>query len=86
MKWTSALAIYALFWSFSAFFVLPFHGRRGEQAADTLIAGQDLGAPPSFRPKRILLQMTIVSALAFGLYYLGYTQGWFDPDMVSGRA
>lgn len=86
MKWTSALAIYTLFWCFSAFFVLPFHGRKGEQDAATLIPGQDRGAPASFRPKRILMQMTIGSAVAFGLYYLGYTQGWFNPDILSGRA
>lgn len=86
MKWTSALAIYALFWCFSAFFVLPFHGRKAEQEANTLVAGQDHGAPPTIRPKRILLQMTIASAIAFGLYYLGYAQGLFDLDRLTGRA
>lgn len=86
MKWTSILAIYTLFWCFSAFFVLPFHGRKGEPDPATLVPGQDMGAPQTFRPKRILLQITILSAVAFGLYYLGYTQGWLNPDMLAGRA
>jgi ribonuclease J len=50
MKWTSALAIYLLFWAFSAFFVLPFHGRRASDDATPLVKGQDHGAPANFRP------------------------------------
>lgn len=86
MKWTSALAIYLLFWSFSAFFVLPFHGRRAEDDAVPMVAGQERGAPSRFRPLRILMQMTIVSAVAFALYYIAYVNGWADPDVLSGRA
>lgn len=86
MKWTSALAIYLLFWSFSAFFVLPFHGRRAADDQVPLIKGQEPGAPATFRPGRILLQMTIVATVAFGLYYVAYTGGWVDPQVLSGRA
>ncbi|WP_033073259.1 DUF1467 family protein [Sphingopyxis sp. MWB1] len=86
MKWTSALAIFCLFWVFSAFFVLPFHGRRAEDDAVPMIKGQDIGAPAHFRPGRILLQMTIVAAVAFGLYYVAYVNGWADPDVLTGRA
>lgn len=86
MKWTSALAIYLLFWSFSAFFVLPFHGRRGEDDQEPLVKGQDPGAPARFRPSRILLQMTIVATISFVLYYVAYVNGWADPDVLSGRA
>jgi len=86
MKWTSALAIYLLFWAFSAFFVLPFHGRGASDADTPLVKGQDHGAPASFRPKRILLQMTIAATIAFVLYYLAYVYGWADPDVLSGRA
>lgn len=73
MKWTSALAIYLLFWVMTAFFVLPFHGRRSdEQRSD--IAGVDPGAPATLNVRRILIQITIVSALAFVAYYIFYTQ------------
>ena len=67
MKWTSILAIYMLFWAFSAFFVLPFHGRRAEDDATSLVKGQDRGAPATVRPGRILLQMTIVATVGFVL-------------------
>lgn len=86
MKWTSALAIYTLFWCFSAFFVLPFHGRRADDDAVPLVAGQEPGAPARFRPGRILLQMTIAATVCFVLYYIAYVQGWADPDVLSGRA
>ncbi len=86
MKWTSALAIYLLFWAFSAFFVLPFHGRRPGDDATPLVKGQEPGAPAVLRPKRILLQMTIAATIAFALYYLAYVYGWADPDVLSGRA
>lgn len=86
MKWTSALAIYLLFWAFSAFFVLPFHGRRLSDDAAPLVKGQDMGAPAVIRPRRILLQMTIAATVTFVLYYVAYVNGWADPDVLSGRA
>ena len=86
MKWTSALAIYLLFWAFSAFFVLPFHGRRASHDDPPLVKGQDHGAPAIFRPRRILFQMTVAATIAFALYYLAYVNGWADPDIMSGRA
>ena len=51
-----------------------------------LVKGQDIGAPATFRPKRILLQMTIVASIGFVLYYIAYVNGWADPDVLSGRA
>ncbi len=80
------LAIYTLFWSFSAFFILPFHGRRADDDAMPLVRGQDPGAPATFRPRRILLQMTIIATIGFVLYYIAYVNGWADPDVLSGRA
>lgn len=86
MKWTSALAIFTLFWVFSAFFVLPFHGRRVSDDDEPFVPGQDRGAPARFRPGRIMLQMTIAAAVAFVLYYIAYVNGWADPDVLTGRA
>jgi predicted secreted protein len=86
MKWTSALAIYLLFWSFSAFFVLPFHGRRESDDDVPLIGGQEPGAPARFRPKRVLFQMTVVASIGFALYYIAYVNGWADPNVLGGRA
>lgn len=86
MKWTSALAIYLLFLALSAFFVLPFHGRKGDDDDTPLIKGQDRGAPATFRPARIMLQMTIVATIGFAIYYLAYVNGWVNPNVLTGRA
>ncbi|QCB55069.1 DUF1467 family protein [Sphingopyxis sp. PAMC25046] len=86
MKWTSALAIFTLFWVFSAFFVLPFHGRRVSDDDELLVPGQDRGAPARFRPGRVMLQMTVAAGVAFVLYYIAYVNGWADPDVLTGRA
>ena len=75
MAWTSALAVYLLFWVLCAFFVLPFHGRRAEQA-EHHVAGADIGAPATFRVGAIIRQTTIVATVFFALYYVVYTQGW----------
>lgn len=82
MQWTSVLAIYLLFWVMSAFFVLPFHGRRADQAVSE-IAGSDSGAPTGFRVGAILKQITLVATVSFGLYYLAYTQSWIDSAAIS---
>lgn len=86
MKWTSALAIYLLFLALSTFFVLPFHGRRAGDEQKPLVKGQDMGAPATFRPGRIVLQMMILATILFGIYYVAYVNGWADPNVVSGRA
>lgn len=89
MKWTSALAIYVLFWSFSVFLVLPFGVRNHHEAGEPLVPGQSDGAPVNFAPKRIVLWTTVVSAVLFGLFYLNYVEGWILPnmlDMFSGEA
>lgn len=85
MQWTSALAIFLLFLALSAFFVLPFHGRRAEDAAEPLVKGQDHGAPANFRPGRIILQTFAVAVLLFGLYYAAYVNGLADPNIFAGR-
>lgn len=85
MKWTSMLAIYALVWTVSAFFVLPFHGRRSSDAEEVVVAGQELGAPVGFRPMRAWVQTTLVSATIFLIFYVAFTQGWADPNVIAGR-
>lgn len=82
MKWTSILAIYLLFWVMSAFLVLPFHGRRADQAADG-VAGVDPGAPAAFPIMAILKQTTIVATVSFAAYYVVYTQGLVDVSGIS---
>ena len=82
MAWTSALAIYLLFWVLSAFFVLPFHGRRDEQPEHD-VAGAEAGAPATFRVGAIMRQTTVVATALFAVYYVVYTQGLVDAAAIS---
>lgn len=85
MKWTSALAIYLLFWALSLFLVLPFHARRAGSDGGGVahVPGQEAGAPPNFRPWRAAGQVTLVAAGLFGLFYANYVYGWLTADSVN---
>ena len=87
MRWTSILAIYCLFWVLSAFLVLPFGIRTGEEEGHELVAGQAESAPTNFRPLRIIWpahfsfariarRATVVALVLFTLFYLNYVNGW----------
>jgi predicted secreted protein len=76
MKLTSILAIYALFWVFSAFLVLPFGVKTHDEVGIAKIPGQAESAPANFSPKRIAVRATVVATVCFALYYANYVQGW----------
>jgi predicted secreted protein len=80
MKWTSALAIYALFWVMSAFLVMPFFVRTSEEVGEALVPGQAESAPHQFQPGRIALLTTLISAALFGLYYANYVNDWLTAE------
>ena len=81
MKFTSILAIYALFWSMSFFFVLPFRLRSSDEP-EPHVSGQAESAPPRFSFARTCLWTTIVAAVLFGLYYANYVNGWLGPEAI----
>lgn len=78
MNWTSIVAIYLLFWVLSAFLVLPFGVKSYQELGIEMTPGQADGAPANFRPLRVVLWTTAVSAILFGLYYANYEYGWID--------
>ena len=82
MRWTSALAIYILFWTFSVFLVLPFGVRTHEEAGAARVPGQADSAPHEFRIGRLALRVTILGTVLFALYYANYVYGWITPDML----
>ena len=82
MQWTSILAIYFLVWVLTAFVMLPFGVRTHEEAGEPLVPGQADSAPANFRPGRLALRATIVSALLTALYVLNYTQGWIGVEAI----
>ena len=83
MQWTSALAIYILFWSFSVFVVLPFGVRTTHEAGGQHVPGQADSAPHEFDLRRLCLRATVVATVAFGFYYLNYVNGWITPQSVN---
>jgi predicted secreted protein len=82
MNWTSALAIYILFWVMSAFIVMPFGMRTAHDEGGEIVPGQAESAPVNFQPGKIILRTTIVATLAFGLFYANYVNGWLTPQMI----
>ena len=80
MKFSSALAIYALFFAISAFLVLPFGVRTHEEVGAERVPGQADSAPHAFSLGKVMLRALVLSAVTFGLYYANYVHGWITPD------
>ena len=83
MKWTSIAAIYFLFWVMSAFLLLPFGIKTHDEAGIEKIPGQADSAPANFRPGRLVLRATLLSAVLAGLYIANYIYGWVTPEDVN---
>ena len=82
MRWTSLLAIYFLFWSFSVFLVLPFGVRTTHEAGGEYIPGQAESAPHVFDWRRIAIRVTIVATILWALFVANYVFGWITPQML----
>jgi predicted secreted protein len=80
MALSSIVAIYFLFFAFSAFLLLPFGVRTDEEAGARKVPGQADSAPHSFDVRRHLLRAALVGALLFAFYYANWTYGWITPD------
>lgn len=80
MKWSSALAIYVLFWVMCAFLVMPFGVKTAEELGVEKVPGQADSAPGNFRPLRIVIITTLLASLFFGLYYANYIYGWITAE------
>ena len=76
MRFQSILAIYILFWTISLFVVLPIGVRTPEEEGAECPPGHAPSAPHRFSFGKAALRATIVSAIAFGLFYANYLYGW----------
>jgi predicted secreted protein len=94
VKLPSMLAIYLLFWVISAFLVLPFGLRTPDETGETLVKGQATSAPGNFRPRRVAVRATILSAVLFAGFYANFVKGWVTiediapfrlPESVAGK-
>lgn len=79
----SLIAIYLLFWVFSAILVLPFGVRTHHEAGVELVPGQAESAPVEFRPRRAVLRATVLATALCGLYYANYVNGWVTADDIN---
>ena len=73
MAFTSIVAIYFLFFAFSAFVLLPFGVRTDEEAGTAKVAGQADSAPHRFDLKRHLVKAAILGLVLFAFYYANWT-------------
>jgi predicted secreted protein len=80
MKLTSIVAIYFLFFAFSAFVLLPFGVRTTEEVGGESVSGQAESAPHRFDVKRHFRNSAIIGAVLFGIYYANWSYGWVTPD------
>jgi predicted secreted protein len=80
MQLGSIVAIYLLFFTASAFLMLPFGVRTDEEAGTPKVPGQADSAPHRFDLKRHLLRSAVVALLLFGLYYANWQFGWIEAE------
>ena len=80
MKLGSIVAIYFLFFAFSAFILLPFGLRTDEEAGQPRLPGQADSAPHHFDLKRHLVKAAVVAGVLFAIYYANWAFGWITTD------
>ena len=80
MKIGSILAIYFLFFCFSAFALLPFGVRTSEELGEEPVPGQADSAPHAFDARRHFTRAALVALLLFAIYYANWHFGWVGVD------
>ena len=80
MRVGSIIAIYFLFFAFSAFALLPFGVRTSDEVGEAKVPGQADSAPYRFDLKRHLWRAALVALGLFGLYYANWHFGWINTD------
>ena len=83
MRWTSMVAIYALFWAFSVFLVLPFGVKTSQEVGAAHIPGTAESAPHEFHVGRLARRVTIVATALFVLFQLNYRYGWVTQQTLT---
>lgn len=83
MQITSIIAIYALFWVLSAFFLLPFGIRTHDEVGLEKIPGQADSAPVGFRPGRVAMRATLLATVLTGMFVANYEYEWITVDDIN---
>ena len=74
-----------MFWVMTAFVMLPFGVRTADEAGIAKVPGQAESAPVNFRPGRLAVRATIISAILTALFVLNFEYGWItvaDIDVM----
>ena len=80
MRIGSIIAIYFLFFAFSAFALLPFGVRTSEEMGEAKVPGQADSAPHRFDLKRHLLRSAVIALGLFAIYYANWHFSWITTD------
>lgn len=82
MSLFSAFAVYFVIWWVTLFAVLPF-GLRTQDDAGDVVPGTTESAPHKFRPWRVVIWTSLVSAVVFALWWLVVIQiGFAFEDLA----
>jgi len=82
MRWTSMLAIYILFWSFSVFLILPFGVKTSAEAGAEHVPGTAESSPHEFSLKKVVVRTTIVATILYALFMANYEFGWVNTQTL----
>ena len=63
--------------------MLPFGVRTADEAGVPKVPGQADSAPANFRPGKVILRATILSAVLCALFIANYFQGWITTDDIN---
>jgi len=81
MEATTSVMVYVIFWWLTLLMVLPFGVQnREESGADEGVEGEEPGAPAKPQLLKKMLITTLLSAIAFAIFYAAMNNGWLALD------
>jgi predicted secreted protein len=72
-----AIVSYICIWFMSLFAVMPFFVHTQDEAGE-VVPGTPGSAPAKFPMLKVALTNSVVAAVCFAVFYVGYTQGWLS--------
>jgi predicted secreted protein len=82
VKIGTAIAIYFVIWWIVLFAILPWGVKNPHEAGETILDGNEPGAPVKHQMGKKAFITTVVSAIVFAIIYLAIRYGWssmIDP-------
>jgi predicted secreted protein len=76
MKIGTAIAIYFVVWWIVLFAILPLGVRNAHEAGETILEGNEPGAPVEHQMGKKALITTMVSAIVFAMIYFALQYAW----------